>query len=334
MHLSIWSRRATTRSTPRFTALSTGQQVTILLGSANLTGGGLHSNIELSLLYSTDVLSPVFQKFKTWLANTQTLARVTELDEFAIGSYQVKHDIYRKLARLAERKALDEINRQYTLDSALLQQYAKEYMANQPEQNSWAEKQSNYRRAKEVLDGMISTPPASRAEFLAAYGQLVGAAGSDHLFHSGSIHRSINTVADEYSSFLVMLQVLRSAIGGEPHDVFQLGMSHAKPIKGLGPNVLTEIMNTYAPSLYAVLNRNPIGSLRKMNIALFGDPGSFQPKMYADYTDLMKNIAARCGFDNLSQVDHFMNYVYWKYVVGAPPHASGRLRPTTPELSG
>ena len=32
----------------------------------------------------------------------------------------------------------------------------------------------------------------------------------------------------------------------------------------------------------------------------------------------MENLAARCGFEDLSQVDHFMNYVYWKYVKGRP----------------
>ena len=169
---------------------------------------------------------------------------------------------------------------------------------------------------------MIDTPPASRAEFLAAYGRLVGTAGSSHLFHSGSIHRSKNKVADQYGKFVTMLQDVCRAIGGTAGEVFKLGMSHVQQIHGLGPNVLTEIMNTYAPSRYSVLNRNPIGSLRKMGIASFADPGRSGAEKYAEYNDLMRNLATRCGFADLSQVDHFMNYVYWKYVKGSPSPVS------------
>jgi len=41
---------------------------------------------------------------------------------------------------------------------------------------------------------------------------------------------------------------------------------------------------------------------------------SFREEKYVEYNDLLKNVAVRCGFGDLSQVDHFMNYVYWKYV--------------------
>ena len=260
-----------------------GQAVTMLVGSANLTGGGLHSNFELSLIHTTDSLSPIFQAFKSWLAAAQAHKRVTELDDLAIGSYQLKYAIYKKLTRSAERKARAEIKRQYTLDSALLRQYVKEYKADQSEQSFWVEKQSNYRQAREVLDSMINTAPTTRAAFLASYGGLVGAHGSRHLWHSGSIFRAKNKVADQYPKFLAMLRALHPAIGGRPEEVFQLGLSHAESIPGLGPNVLTEIMNTYAPSIYSVLNKNPIGSLQKMGIARYPDPGAFRPETYAQY---------------------------------------------------
>jgi hypothetical protein len=276
----------------------------------------LWCNFELSLVHTTDSLSAVFQAFKSWLAAARSHKRVTELDNLVIGSYQLKYGIYKKLTRSAERTARAEIKRQYTLDSALLQQYVKEYKADQSEQSFWAEKRSNYRQAKEVLDSMVNTPPTTRAAFLASYGDLVGAHGSRHLWHSGSIFRAKNKVADQYLKFLAMLRALRPAISGRPEEVFQLGLAHAENIPGLGPNVLTEIMNTYDPSIYSVLNKNPIGSLQKMGIAKYPDPGAFRPETYAQYNDLMKNLAARCGFEDLSQVDHFMNYVYWNYVKG------------------
>jgi HKD family nuclease len=298
-----------------------GQQVTMLLGSANLTGGGMHSNFELSLRYSMDVLSPTFQALKTWLADIQTHKRIIDLDELTIGPYQVKYDNYWKLVRPAERKAQDEAS-QRTFDPILLQRYAEQYKADQAKQSDWAEKQNNYRRAREVLDKMTNTPPASRAEFLDAYGSLVGTAGATHLWHSSGIHRLKTKVANHYPRFLAMLHAIRPAIGGAPSDVFECGMSRARQIEGLGPNVVTEIMNTYAPHLYSVLNRNPIASLRKMYLRRFPDPSVFGAEKYGEYNNLMQELVTRCGFADLSQADHFMNYVYWKYVKGIPSTVS------------
>jgi hypothetical protein len=294
----------------------------MVVGSANLTNGGLNSNFEISLLHSTNTSSSTFQAFRTWLVATQASKRVTELDELCIGAYEVKHDIYTRLTRQAERRARTEIKRQYTLDPALLLHYVKEYKADKEKQISWAEKQNNYRQAREVLESLISTPPTTREDFLASYGDLVGAARSRKLWHSGSIFRAKNDVANQYPKFLAMLRALRAAIGRPAEEVFKLGMSHVEKIHGLGPNVLTEIMNTYAPSLYSVLNKNPIGSLRQMGIAKYPDPGLFQPETYAQYNDLMKQLATRCGFKDLSEIDHFMNHVYWKHVKGSSPSVS------------
>jgi hypothetical protein len=251
------------------------------------------------------------------LESKQVKKRRTELDEITISGYQAQHSLYKRVTRQAERRARTEIRRQFTMDTATLKKYARDYKTDPDEQNKWRTKQRNYDEARKVLDSLINKPPATREEFLATYGDLVGAARSKKLWHSGSIFRAKNNVAKRFRKFIDMLRALRPLIGRPPEQVFELAMSYAARIHGLGPNVVTEILNTYSPSLYPVLNNNPITSLREMGVANYPAPSQFRPETYAQYADLLKNLAVHCGFADLSQVDHFMNYVYWTHAKAA-----------------
>ena len=299
-----------------------GQEVTILIGSANLTGGGLRDNFELSLRYSMDSRSPIFQALTAWLNETIAREGDIDLDGFKIASYRAEYDVHLRHKRDAERKARDEIKRQRTFDpKLLLKQYFKQYNADKGQRDDWNKKQSKYRDAKKLLDGMINTPPATREAFLATYERLVGPQ-SGHLWHSGDIGRRKADVADGYTKFLEMLREVRDAIGRPASEVFGRGLNYVEQIPYLGRNVLTEIMNTYDPQLYSVLNRKPIKSLRIMKLSKFPDPGSFGGDRYDDYNNQMKEIRKACRFKDLSQVDHFMNYVSDNEVKGAPSSAS------------
>jgi HKD family nuclease len=291
-----------------------GRRVHMIVGSANLTTGGLGANFELSLLRSTDVNSQEYRDFGSWIDLVIKEKRVIRLNRVAIELYESKYDIFHRMVKSAERKARKEIERQSTIDTPALQRCVKEYLKDRLQRSNWEEKQERYKHAKSLLVAMLAQPPKNKSEFIGIYGTLVGKKGAGSLWHSGSIFRSKNRVADSFKEFAIMLSALNSAVGKAPETVFALGLSHKDKISGLGPNVLTEILNTFSPSEYPVLNKNPIGSLRDMDVAEFQDPSLFTPETYAKYAQLMGQIASRYNFKDLSHVDHFMNYVYWKYV--------------------
>ena len=91
-------------------------------------------------------------------------------------------------------------------------------------------------------------------------------------------------------------------------------MQFVVKVKGLGVNVLTETLNTYSPNKCAVLNKNPLGSLSHLGFENFKRQESFNASDYEDYNGFIKEFAKSCEFKNLSQVDHFLNYIYWEHV--------------------
>jgi hypothetical protein len=123
-----------------------------------------------------------------------------------------------------------------------------------------------------------------------------------------------NKVSPHYKRFLAMLDELKGNLGVTPMQIFSIAKRYFDKIDGLGGNVTTEILNTYMPSKYPILNDNPLSSLNKLGLKSFPSTQFFRPETYGEYAELMSGIARMCDFQNLSRVDHFMNFVYWKYV--------------------
>jgi hypothetical protein len=73
------------------------------------------------------------------------------------------------------------------------------------------------------------------------------------------------------------------------------------------------MLNTYAPTQYAVLNKNPIESLKALGFTRFPSPASFTADTYAEYCDFMTRLGSTCKLKDLGDVDHFMNFIYWNY---------------------
>jgi hypothetical protein len=285
--------------------------VSIVAGSANLTNGGLRNNIELSIFEHTTITSDFYGQIKTFFESCENMA--IEANELNISQYQRKYEIYRRKIKKANRDAEVEIRSLKPLEIKKILARLAEYWQDETEQRDFDHRIEKYKKARKVLDSMLETPISSREEFLHFYGQLVGSKGQKSLWHSGSLFRQKNRVANQYKLFIKMLQKVKDNIGQSPHTVFGIGLEYVKQIKGLGVNALTEIMNTYSPEQFAVLNNNPIASLKYFGFAEFPPPGNFKPENYTEYNELLGEVKSLCQFDDMSRVDHFFNYIYWMY---------------------
>lgn len=123
-------------------------------------------------------------------------------------------------------------------------------------------------------------------------------------------------VARHYQRFIDMIRDVRSHKDDPVDTAFGVALQHARQINGLGLNITTETLNTFAPARFAVLNKNSAGSLEHLGCTNIGslDKRMFPIQKYVRFNDIMTELANRWQFTDLSQVDHFLNYVYWHHV--------------------
>jgi len=299
---------------PKIYIAFAGNKATAIVGSSNLTKGGMVDNIEAATSIKISKNDKYITEIKDYLKTIEKDKRSQLADPLLISQYERRHETYKKRIKKAEREAKSEMAKLFELDISLLKKYLSEYIGDKKEQSNWRNRIRDYKKARSILNNINPDNISSKSEFLMEYERLVGKKGERGLWHSGSIFRMKNRVAPHYKLFLKMLPDLKRNIGSTPQKIFEIAKSHFDFIDGLGGNVVTEILNTYAPKRYPILNKNPLSSLKKLGLTSFPNQQSFHPASYEQYTDLMTKIAKMCGFENLSRVDHFMNFIYWKYV--------------------
>jgi HKD family nuclease len=283
----------------------------ILIGSANFTKGGFQDNIEVSTLETTTIGSSIYNKVNSFFKTVEKYS--VKANELEISQYKRKYDIIHKKLNKASREAEKEIKAITKLDISKIMKHLAEYKKDKDEQDNFKEKLSNYKKAKKILDEICDKSISSEKEFMDYYEKLVGKEGQHGLWHSGGLFRQKNRVASDYKTFIKMVREVRDNIGKSPKEVFEIGLKYVKKVRGLGVNVLTEIMNTYDSKQFAVLNNNPLTSLKFFGFSKFPDPNNFKPDTYEIYNSLISEFMKVCGFKSMGQVDHFLNYIYWRY---------------------
>lgn len=91
-------------------------------------------------------------------------------------------------------------------------------------------------------------------------------------------------------------------------------MKQAEDITGVSVNFITEVMISYNPKEFAILNRNPFRVLTEEAGITFKyeHPSSFSGKDYAYYCEIIKEISEELGFSNMLEADSFFNEIYWE----------------------
>ncbi len=312
--LLIHEQNSSSTFHPKFYCFRRASERTILIGSANFTKGGFESNFELSINHT----------FKTDSENekdVQLLIReikdnCTKYSDIEISNYARRYQIFKRNENKAKRNSKEETNSLFQLDKERIEKYLDKYKRDYSERNDLERRTENYKKAKEILE-IIRTQDLSESDFFDYYEKLVGKAGKKSLWHSGSIFRGKESVKEFYEEFKVMLNDIIENIDKSPSEILKkvekyYRIGNEQKIDGVGPNIMTEILNTYAPHKFAVLNQNPLTSIKYLGFEEFPHSQSFRPKHYNDFTVLLSGIMNGYGFETLGQVDHFLNYIYWQ----------------------
>ncbi len=290
---------------------------TVLVGSANLTDGGLRANHELSILSIDSSASTLARQVRGYFSKLlKQTKRIKEAQWLTLSKYEQEYKVYRQRMATAEAVAKKEVETLSPLDQELLVKYLTKYRSDKAQTNEWRRKKANYNRARVLISNLARRQIRSSQGFLKLYEPLVGSRNESSLWHSGGLFRHKSMIASNYSKFLVMLRDILRSLNMDTILLIEKAVKKAQPIDGLGLNVITEILNTMKPKKYAVLNKNSISSLKLLGFSasIPRNKLMFSPDKYVQFNETTKEIARDCKFDDLSQVDHFLNFIYWHYV--------------------
>jgi hypothetical protein len=277
-----------------------------LTGSANLTGGGLETNFEVSVLLQSEIGSSIDKDFRKLIAVYS--AHSTQIfDELQLSQYEREFETYRKKHKKAGKEFKEEIHETHKLNLTELDKFVKEYLASGG-LDRFAERTEYYKTAKRLLNSLTKKSIASAEDFLYYYDDIAKS------FHSSGLLRGKTTFAKKYKTIITIIKFIQENKTANPELVFSKMLPLVQTVKRFGVNGVTEIMNTYNPNKFSVANGRTLKSLSDLGFAEFPEANNFSVDIYEKYNDLITAIAVACNFKDLGQVDHFLSWYYERYV--------------------
>lgn len=295
---------------PKIYAGREPRQFTVIVGSANMTAGGLGDNHEASVqIRSPDsaLFTSVETEFNALVADESiVLATKKRIDAYAV-EFAI-HDAWRKMAK----KRADRVSRHDVQDLTVLADQLTE-MKQDDSPHGFAAQQvlrkANLRLARRQIRALATPVEVAALDFLPRYEALI------NLFHSGGLHRAKTRVAREPARFLAAIADITGRSRLAPADAFELLHEHFENITGAGINLLTEILHAIDNRQYAVMNQNAVTGLAVAGFRGYPDhptKANVDGELYARYCQQARSVQADLGLANLTELDALFNYVYWQ----------------------
>lgn len=281
----------------------------IIIGSANLTNGGLAANNESSIYHQCSDSDPIWRETLAYFDECIDIARADVLSKRIISIYR-KWQKKQKVINIQSEEFPDmSANLIYDLTKLKAHYHAldkKEILA------GFKLKEEHYQQAKEVLDEIINKTHTP-IQFKTLVEDLVGRSGEHGLWYSNGMFRHKTSIFDQQSQFKKLIKSIKDNLDKSPEHIYKTALQIASGIKGVGPNFIGEIMMTYAPNKLANINQNPITVLRKEGGAdIKAYSSSFDEENYEEYNAIIKEIADKLGLKNMLEMDYFFNTIYQK----------------------
>ena len=316
--------RAAATFHPKIYSVRKGNVFHSLVGSANLTGGALGKNEELSLCVThaaddelTKRLEATFDRYRCW-------DRLQPLETLLLQQYSAAHAVDKR-ERAKYEKARDAALPS-AFDLGTIARWHKHYLASAKAMSDLASRKKSrgkalrlQRKIAALNEGPITQK--AREALRAGLGDLIGSAGGDHLWGSSNITRQ-GSQAKDHEKEMIRFFALAQSVAHDP-----VGEGYAKirkageQIPGVGINMATEMLCTYAPTRYAVYNGNTVGALATLGIEIAKYPQfhAISPSKYEKICDTIKALGTRIRAADLSDADAFLNWVYSEVKEGRQP---------------
>jgi HKD family nuclease len=281
-----------------------------IVGSANMTGGGLVTNHELSVAFHGDS-EDLCRQVENWIDRLIEDQEIVEATNEIVKEYARRHEIYSlnmgKAQRRAERAAVSPRGGLDTLAKILLEMKADS--SDEGFDSSLERRAFNRIEGLKILKALASKRSMTRQEFLYEYERLI------KTMHSGGLQRGKTTVARSREPFGEGVRSLLKLKDPNPSVLLDQLRTSFESVIGAGPNVITEILHLLDDKRYAVMNKNSVSGLRLAGISTFPKrptkqnvDGATYSRFCADATRIRKDL----GLGSFSELDALFNYAYWR----------------------
>lgn len=282
----------------------------LIVGSANLTSGGLGGNHELSALMS-GTAARQGAWLREWIDARIADGDVVEATEPLIAGYEARRDIYRTALKAAERRAAKVIASPPGHVLTLAQLLDEMRSDDGPEgfRQAMRRRRRSLPAARARMAELAGAANLRRPAFLEAYERLIGN------WHSSGIARGKTTVARRSQRFQAALRDLAAEDSEDPATLFDLLRSHLDNIPRAGTNVLTEVLHARDPARFPVMNRNSVRGIGLANITGYPrapSKASVDGAMYARFTQDADAVRKRLRLRDFSELDALFNFAYWR----------------------
>ncbi|GAB2578194.1 phospholipase D family protein [Dyella jejuensis] len=309
---------------PKIYAFDGPKGKTVIIGSANLTYGGLEGNYEASALI-TDTDGTITRSIKKHFDELIDAEEIIPATKELINEYEHEHTVHRTLHALADRRAHLIANKEIAHGKngtdgagapgnyALLRETLRLMKEDKSHEGFSADRK---RRDKDLViaRGMLTTLATNRVvpgqSFLQRYEALI-----EH-FHSGQLFRAKTVIAKKADLFLDgIADIVAHGRGLQPRDAFNLLHGHFSEIKSAGINILTEVLHAIDPTKFAVMNQNAVAGMVSAGIHDYPErplKTNVDGKKYARYCRDADTVRDALGLTNLSELDALFNYNFYK----------------------
>ncbi|GGB39822.1 hypothetical protein GCM10011380_31670 [Sphingomonas metalli] len=299
-----------------------------MVGSANLTGGALQTNEELSVLWDMHLADPLLAELRAVFDGYRANPRFEPLDGVVLDRYRRRFKTAGEVkSRIEKEIAAYDAD---AFDLATLASLHAEFSSDREEVLA-LERRRRDRKAALVVQRQIARMAKirrlsahDRETFEGLFRDLVTSAdGHRHLWHSGDIHRRGQEALSDPVATIALFELAAKVAAQPPEQGYAKVRKPAADIGGVGINMVSEILCTFAPKRYAVFNGNTAAALR----AIGADPPRsvtlFSAEAYARACGVVEAVRRRIGADDLSDADAFLNWIYQNKVKPAAGKRTG-----------
>lgn len=267
-----------------------------------MTKGGISSNNEISISFECKPNSDIWKQSKSTFDNY--ISNSTPVTLLAIAQYRHFYDEQRMYN--IKINPVPPISR-YAFNYTTLKRHIEKWTQTDLQDMSKKRRES-YSTAVEKLNKIADEANLPLDKFILLLESVL-----KH-WHSGGLQRKKTSIYGYHKNFVALVRFIRDNKSKCANEVFSTAKEIAKTIEGVGVNYITEIMISYNPKDFAVLNRNPFTVLTKEAGVTFRHTihSFFNGEDYAEYCDLIKEISKEFGFSDMHEADIFFNKIYWE----------------------
>lgn len=295
---------------PKLYLFEGARGASVIVGSANMTSGGLEDNHELSVAFDNSA-SAMGQEIENWIDSLCAEGEIVEATNELVKEYARQHAIYSPQVtialRVAERSAVSLDGGVETLTRIL--QEMKADASDEGFDSSVEERKTDRKAGLKILTDIASDRRMTTQEFLDDYERLIAT------MHSSGLHRGKTTVARSQEKFRDGIRSLLKLKDRDPAALFDHLRTSFEEVDRAGTNIITEILHLLDNKRFAVMNRNSVSGMGIANIRVFPERPTKQNvdgNSYALFCAEAGKLCKDLGLDNFSELDAVFNYAYWR----------------------